>query len=47
MIINENGWGDKPKEVKETKESVKAKKIKQLNEEVAVETESSENAEQE
>lgn len=44
MIINENGWGDKPQEVKE---SVKAKKIKQLNEEVAVETESSEDAEQE
>lgn len=30
MIINENGWGNKPQE--ETKESVKSKKIKQLNE---------------
>jgi len=31
MIINENGWGEQPK-TPEVKESVKAKKIKQLNE---------------
>lgn len=43
MIINENGWGDKPQEVKE---SVKAKKIKQLNEDNAAETAGDENAEQ-
>lgn len=31
MIINENGWGNQQK-APEAKESVKAKKIKQLNE---------------
>lgn len=44
MIINENGWGNKPQEVKE---SVKAKKIRKQSEDAAVETEGDENAEQE
>ena len=43
MIINENGWGGKPQEVKE---SVKAKKIKQLNEETVAEAKVDDNAEQ-
>lgn len=44
MIINENGWGNKPKN---EKESVKAKKIKQLNEETVAEATVDDNAEQE
>ena len=49
MIINENGWGDKPNtaqkqaEVNEVKEALKAKKLKKDEAEVVVE----ENAEQE
>jgi hypothetical protein len=45
MIINENGWGDKPQE--EVKESIKAKKIKKHSEDAAVETAGEEDAEQE
>ena len=44
MIINENGWGDKPAEVKE---SVKAKKIKKQSEESVAEVAGEEDAEQE
>ena len=44
MIINENGWGNKPQEQAEVKESVRAKKLKQLNEEAK---QDEENAEQE
>lgn len=47
MIINENGWGNKPQQ--ETKESFTAKKLKKLAEESVAdnEAEGSENAEQE
>lgn len=44
MIINENGWGDKPQG---DKESIKAKKIKKQSEDAAVETAGEEDAEQE
>lgn len=46
MIINENGWGNKPQE-EEVKESIKAKKIKKHSEDAAVETAGEEDAEQE
>jgi len=45
MIINENGWGDKPQEAK-AKESILAKKVKKQAE-PAAEVEVNENAEQE
>lgn len=45
MIINENGWGDKPQA--EVKESIKAKKIKKQSEEASAEVAGEEDAEQE
>ena len=45
MIINENGWGNKPQE--EAKESIKAKKIRKQSEDAAVETVGEKDAEQE
>ena len=44
MIINENGWGDKPQEAKE---SLLAKKLKKQAEKTPAEAEGDDNAEQE
>jgi hypothetical protein len=46
MIINENGWGNKPQETK-AKESILAKKVKKQAEPAPAEADGDTNAEQE